>query len=121
MQRCLPSLAVLDECGIDFFTASFRVVEGSVWDGWLDRPYFLAVTALPCQYRAAATEAISQVLHVLREAIDDWFHDHDGIDGCDSALMYATVSQGRAAVWGVHCEVVALIEDDRPDLALRLR
>lgn len=122
VQRCLPSLAVLDECGIDFFTATFYVRERCVWSRWLDCPYVSVVTKLPRKHRASATKAIEDVLHVVDEAIYAAFEDGDGMDDIDgSALLYVTVARGAESGWGIHCEVIAVIEDDRPDLALRLR
>ena len=121
VDRCLPSLAVLDECGIHFFTASFHVKEECVWNQWLDYHHVLSVTALPRKHRASAIKAIGEVLSVLEEAIYARFQDDDGMDELESGLLYVTVSKGAATGWGIHCEVVAVIADDNPDLALRLR
>ena len=122
VDRCLPSLAVLDECGIHFFTASFHVKEECVWNQWLDYPHVLSVTALPRKHRASAIKAIGEVLSAVRDSIHEAFGDSVEMDDLDgSALLYVTVSRGPTTGWGIHCEVVAVIAEDHPDLALRLR
>ena len=121
VKRCLPSLAVLDECGIHSFTGTFYVNDGSVWSNWLDRPYFLAVTALPRKHRATAIKAIDEVFHVVDKAIYAAFQDGDGMDDLDgSALLYVSVGKKPESGWVIHCEVIAVITENHPDLALRL-
>lgn len=122
VEKCLPSLAVLDECGLRAFTASFHVKDACVWSQWLDYPYVLSVTALPRKHRASAIKAIGEVLSAVCDSIHEAFEDGVEMDDLDrSALLYVTVSRGPATDWGIHCEVVAVIAEDHPDLALRLR
>lgn len=121
VERCLPSLTMLDECGIDCFTASFRVMHGSVLYHWLDEPYFRAITSLPRKHQASATKALDQVFYVLDEAISAAFDEADGMDDLDgSALLYVTVAKRPSSSWWIHCEVVAIVAEDDPGLALRL-
>ena len=95
--------------------------DGSVWSNWLDRHYFLAVTALPRKHRATAIKAIDEVFHVVDEAIYSAFQDGDGMDDLDgSALLYVSVAKSPESGWGIHCEVIAVISENHPALALRL-
>lgn len=122
VERCLPSLAVLEGCGIHGLAASFRVADGCVVCQWLEDPSCEDRTSLPPKHRAAATAAISGVLRVVEQAIDAAFEDRDEMDGIESALLFVTGRhEGAKPGWVIHCEVCAVIADDHPSLALRLR
>ncbi len=100
VERCRPSLTVLEECGMVSLTLSVYVREGCVWSHWLDYADFLKVTALPGKHRASATKAIGEVLDVLEAAISARFQDDEGMDEAESCLLYVSVSKRAATGWG---------------------
>jgi hypothetical protein len=123
IDRCLPSLHVLDQYNINSMSMLYRIQDGNETDYAIMRPRFFDAVRIPKKCRDDVSSAVSRLWVVISAAIEAAIADNAEDDDVPSSFFaYVTVEHDvRSFGWSIRCEVVATVADDHPNLAIRLR
>lgn len=125
LDRCREALAVLERHGVDYVSLLERIENGHQIDGYVVGPRLSECVRFLKKHLAEICNAVQSLQSTIAEAIEADLKDD--VDDEFPTSFYAYVSIRRTVEpdapfgWSIYCSVTATIDDDYPDIAIKLR